>query len=81
MLEFVSAVARQVFRNGLEPKDLKDSPDLITMPNPSAYPESFVSKDAMVHAFNEWANEHVEKWRASARTGVMQAMSDIWPCP
>ena len=63
MLEFVSAVARQVFRNGLEPKDLKDSPDLITMANPSAYPKSFVSKDAMVHAFNEWANEHVEKWR------------------
>src|SRR5215471_13482058 len=80
-LEFVSVIARQVFRNGLELKDIKDSPDLMTMSNPSACPESFVSNDAMVHAFNEWANEHLEKWRASARTGVMQAMSDTWPCP
>ena len=79
-LEFVSAVARQVFRNGLELKDIKDPPDLMTMSIPSACPKSFVSSDAMVDAFNEWANEHIEKWRASARTGVMQAMRDTWPC-
>jgi len=77
-LEFVSAVARQVFRNGLGPKI---SPDLMTMSNPSACPKSFVSNDAMVEAFNEWANVNLEKWPTNARTGVMQAMSDTWPCP
>jgi Rap1a immunity proteins len=80
-LEFVSAVARQVFRNGLELKDIKDLPDLMTMSVPSACPKSFVSNDAMVEAFSEWANQHLEKWRASARIGVIQAMSDTWPCP
>jgi len=56
-------------------------PDLTTMSIPSACPKSFVSNDAMVEAFNEWANEHLEKWPTNARTGVMQAMSDTWPCP
>jgi hypothetical protein len=79
-LEFVSNVARQVFTNGLALKDIKDSPDLMTMSIPSACPKSFVSNDAMVEAFSEWANEHIEKWRASAEIGVMQAMRDTWPC-
>ena len=79
-LEFVSGVARQVFTNGLALKDIKDPPDLMTMSIPSACPKSFVSNDAMVEAFSEWANEHIEKWRASAQIGVMQAMRDTWPC-
>ena len=80
-LEFVSFVARQVFKNGLALKDIKDSPDLMTMSVPSACPKSIVSNDAMVQAFNDWANQHLEKWKASARIGVMLAMSDTWPCP
>ena len=79
-LEFVSNVARQVFTNGLALKDIKDPPDLMTMSIPSACPKSFVSNDAMVEAFSEWANQHIEKWSASAQIGVMQAMRDTWPC-
>jgi hypothetical protein len=79
-LEFVSRVARQVFTNGLALKDIKDSADLMTMSIPSACPKSFVSNDVMVKAFSEWANQHLEKWSASAQTGVMQAMRDTWPC-
>ena len=62
-LEFVSSVARQVFTNGLTLKDIKDPPDLMTMSIPSACPKSFISNDAMVEAFSQWANEHLEKWR------------------
>ena len=79
-LEFVSRMARQVFMNGLTLKDIKDPPDLMTMSIPSACPNSFVSNDAMVEAFSEWANQHIEKWSASAQIGVMQAMRDTWPC-
>jgi Rap1a immunity proteins len=79
-LEFVSNVARQVFTNGLALKDIKDPPDLMTMSIPSACPKSFVSNDAMVEAFSEWANQHLEKWSTSAQIGVMQAMRDTWPC-
>jgi Rap1a immunity proteins len=79
-LEFVSSVARQVFTNGLALKDIKDPPDLMTMSIPSACPKSFVSNDVMVDVFSAWANEHIEKWSASAETGVMQAMRDTWPC-
>ena len=79
-LEFVSTVARQVFTNGLALKDIKDPPDLNTMSIPSACPRSFVSNDAMVEAFSEWANQHLERWSESAETGVMQAMHDTWPC-
>ena len=79
-LEFVSAVARQVFRNGLALKDIKDSSDLITKSIPSACPQSLLSNDAMVEAFSEWANEHFEKWTLSAQTGVMEAMRNTWPC-
>ena len=79
-LEFVSAVARQVFRNGLALKDIKDRRDLMAMSISPACPKTAVSNDAMVEAFREWANEHIEKWRASAQTGVMQAMRDTWPC-
>jgi len=79
-LEFVSNVARQVFTNGLALKDIKDPPDLMTMSVPSACPKSFVSNEAMVEAFGEWANQHLEKWSAGARVGVMQAMRDTWPC-
>ena len=79
-LEFVSGVARQVFTNGLALKDFKDPPDLITMSIPSACPKSFVSNGAMVEAFSEWANQHIEKWSVSAQIGVMQAMRDTWPC-
>src|SRR5215475_10295376 len=79
-LEFVSAVARQVFTNGLALKSIKDPPDLMTISIPSACPKSFVSNDAMVEAFSEWANQHIEKWSASAQIGVMQAMRDTWPC-
>jgi hypothetical protein len=79
-LEFVSGVARQVFTNGVALKDIKDSPDLMTMSISSACPKSSVSNDAMVEAFSEWANQHLEKWSASAETGVVQAMRDTWPC-
>ena len=79
-LEFVSSVARQVFTNGVALKDIKDPPDLMTMSIPSACPKSFVSNDAMVEAFSEWANQHIEKWSASAQIGVVQAMRDTWPC-
>ena len=79
-LEFVSGVARQVFTNGLALKDIKDPPHFMTMSIPSACPKSFVSNEAMVEAFSEWANEHIEKWTASAQIGVMQAMRDTWPC-
>ena len=79
-LEFVSAVARQLFTNGLALKDIKDPPDLMTMSIPSACPKSSVSNDAIVQAFSEWANEHIEKWSAGAQIGVMQAMRDTWPC-
>ena len=79
-LEFVSGVARQAFMNGLALKHTKDPRDLMTMSIPSACPKSFVSNDAMVEAFSEWANQHLEKWSASAQIGVMQAMRDTWPC-
>jgi Rap1a immunity proteins len=79
-LEFVSAVARQVFRNGLALKGIKDPTDLMTKSIPSACPKSLVSNDAMVEAFSEWVNEHLEKWTLSAQTGVMEAMRDTWPC-
>jgi Rap1a immunity proteins len=79
-LEFVSAVARQVFRNGLALKDIKDRHELMAMSISPACPKTAVSNDAMVEAFREWANEHIEKWRASAQTGVMQDMRDTWPC-
>jgi|SRR5215471_18370779 len=79
-LEFVSSVARQVFTNGLVLKDIKDPPELMTSSIPSACPKSVVSNDAMVEAFSEWANQHLEKWSASAETGVVQAMRDTWPC-
>ena len=79
-LEFVSGVARQVFAKGRQLKDIKDSPDLITVSVPSACPKSFVSSDVMVEAFSAWANQHLENWSASAQTGVMQAMRDTWPC-
>jgi|GEM_PF-1895266 hypothetical protein len=79
-LEFVSAVARRVFTNGLALKDIKDRHHLMTTSIPSACPETIVSNDAMVEAFRQWANEHIEKWSASAQIGVMQAMRDTWPC-
>jgi len=79
-LEFVSGVARRVFTDGLASKDIKEPPDLTTVSIPSACPKSFVSDDAMVEAFNEWANQHIEKWGVSAQKGVMQAMRDTWPC-
>jgi Rap1a immunity proteins len=79
-LEFVSSVARQVFTNGVALKDIKDPPDLMTMSIPSACPKSSVSNDVMVDVFSAWANEHIEKWSASAETGVVQAMRDTWPC-
>jgi len=80
-LEFVSNAARQVFTNGVALRDLKRAPDPAKITIPSACPKSFVSNDAMVEAFSEWANEHLEKWPTNARTGVMQAMSETWPCP
>ena len=79
-LEFVSSVARRVFTNRLPSKDIKDPPDSATRSIPSACPKSFVSNDAMVEAFSEWANQHLENWSANAQTGVMQAMHDTWPC-
>ena len=79
-LEFVSSIARQAITNGLAMKDIKDPPNLTTISIPSACPKSFVSNDAMVEAFSEWANEHLENWSANAQTGVMQAMRDTWPC-
>jgi len=80
-LEFVSNVAREVFTNRSSLKNAKDPPDLMTMSIPYACPKSIVSNDEVVGAFNEWANQHLEKWEANARIGVMQAMSDTWPCP
>jgi hypothetical protein len=79
-LEFVSSAARPVFTNGLTLKDTKSPPDLGTRSIPSACPKLFVSNDAMVEAFSEWANQHLENWSANAQTGVMQAMHDTWPC-
>ena len=79
-LEFVSGIARRAFTNGLALKDIKDPPDLMTMSIPSACPKSLVPNDAMVEAFSEWANQHLENWGANAQTGVMQAMRDTWPC-
>jgi hypothetical protein len=79
-LEFVSGIARQAFTNGLALKDIRDPPSLMTMSIPSACPKSFVPNDAMVEAFSEWANQHLENWGANAQTGVMQAMRDTWPC-
>jgi hypothetical protein len=79
-LEFVSGIARQVFTNGRTLKDTKGRPDSMTMSIPSACPESFVSDDAIVEAFSEWASQHLEKWNANAQTGVIQAMRDTWPC-
>jgi len=79
-LEFVSSIARQAFTNGLALQDIKNFPDLTTISIPSACPNSFVSNDAMVEAFSEWANQHLENWSANAQTGVMQAMRDTWPC-
>ena len=79
-LEFVSVIARQVFKNGLALKHSKVPPDLTTTSIPSACPKSIVSNEAMVEAFNEWANEHLEEWRTSAPKGVMHAISDAWPC-
>ena len=79
-LEFVSSVARQAFTNGLALKAIKNSPVLMMTSIPSACPKSFVSNDAMVEAFSEWANQHLENWSAGARKGVMQAMSETWPC-
>ena len=70
-LEFVSGVARQAFTNGPALKQPRDF---------SACPKSSVSNDVMVDAFSEWANRHLDKWSASAQTGVMQAMHDTWPC-
>jgi hypothetical protein len=79
-LEFVSSVARRVFTNRPPSKDIRDPPDLATRSIPYACPKSFVSNDAMVEAFSEWANQHLENWSANAQTGVMQAMHDTWPC-
>ena len=78
-LEFVSSVARPAFTNGLALKDLKGLTDLETIAIRSACPKSSISNDAIVKAFSEWANEHLEKWSASAEAGVMQAMHDTWP--
>src|SRR5215510_499363 len=79
-LEFVSSVARKAFTNGLASENI-NPPDLMTTSLPSACPKSIVSNDAMVEAFNAWASQHFEQWKATARAGVMQAMSDTWPCP
>ena len=79
-LEFVSSVARPAFTNGSALKDRKDLTGLGTIAIRSACPKSSISNDAIVKAFSEWANEHLEKWSASAEAGVMQAMHDTWPC-
>ena len=79
-LEFVSSVGRQIFTNGHAFNDIRDPSDLTKLSSPSACPKSFVSNAAMVEAFSEWANQHLEKWSASAEKGVMQAMQDTWPC-
>jgi len=79
-LEFVSSVARRVFTNRLTLKDIKDPAVLVTRSTSSACPNSFVSNDAMVEAFSEWADQHLENWSANARAGVMRAMHDTWPC-
>jgi len=80
-LEFVSSVARKAFTNGLAAENIKNPPDLMTTSLPSACPKSIVSNDAMVEAFIAWASQHFEQWKATARTGVLQSMSDTWPCP
>ena len=80
-LEFVSSVARKAFTNGLAAENIKNPPDLVTTSLPSACPKSIVSNDAMVEAFIAWASQHFEQWKATARTGVLQSMSDTWPCP
>jgi hypothetical protein len=77
-LEFVSNVARQVFTNRLTLREIRNPADLGFIS--SACPKSLVSNDAIVKAFSEWANQHLEKWSASAQTGVVQAMRDTWPC-
>ena len=77
-LEFVSNVARQVFTNRLTLREIRNPADLGAIP--SACPKSLVSNDAIVKAFSDWANQHLEKWSASAQTGVVQAMRDTWPC-
>jgi len=79
-LEFVSSVARRVFTDRLTLKDIKDPAVLVTRSISSACPKSFVSNDAMVEAFSEWADQHLENWSANAQTGVTQAMHDTWPC-
>ena len=79
-LEFVSNVARRVFTNGLALKEVKHPADLVTTSILSACPKSFVSNDAMVEAFSDWADQHLENWSANAQTGVMKAMRDTWPC-
>jgi hypothetical protein len=80
-LEFVSAVGRKIFTNGLPLKDIRaDAPSSMTLSILYACPKPNVTNDAMVQAFNEWANQRIEKWKTSARVGVMQAMSDTWPC-
>ena len=79
-LEFVSSVARRVFTNGLALKEVKHPTDLVTTSILSACPKSFVSNDAMVEAFSDWADQHLENWSANAQTGVMQAIHDTWPC-
>ena len=79
-LEFVSSVARLVFTNTLTLKAIKDPANLVMTSIPSACPKSFVSNDAMVEAFSEWADQHLESWSANAQTGIIQAMRDTWPC-
>jgi|SRR5689334_1038822 Rap1a immunity proteins len=76
-LEFVSSVARRVFTNGLALKEAKHPADLVIL---SACPKSFVSNDAMVEAFSDWADQHLENWSANAQTGVVQAIHNTWPC-
>jgi hypothetical protein len=79
-LEFVSGVARRVFANGLALKEVKHPADLVTTSILSACPKSFVSNDAMVEAFSDWADQHLENWSANAQTGVVQAIHNTWPC-
>ena len=77
-LEFVSSVARRLFTNRLTLKEIKDPSERRSIS--SECPTSFVSNDAMVEAFSEWANQHLENWSANAQAGIMQAMHDKWPC-
>jgi len=79
-LEFVSSAARRVFTNRLTLQDIQDPAVLVKRSISSACPKSFVSNDAMVEAFSEWADQHLENWSANAQTGVVQAMHDTWPC-